>query len=284
MFGNKELQVLFHMYRGKNTVAELSEIMDISMPEMYRKIRSLRSKHVIDGKDPITISCCPFAKRLLALMSEGPGMAKYFSGSGLEVLISILRPGYLKDIVNRTGLSESHIRKILKMDLEGKIIQNVNGLYGINDDECPKIRPFLVSYVDYTEVSDPRISDDSEIIFRDRGDVVFSSTEDQGYRPTGVTAFKQYGMTGMSEVRGFYTTRKGELDMDTVFRDAIRIAEAENDWRLRMANELFYIKNKDRLKPPAKFQEIHERIMSGEHIKRWPSRQDLEDRMWMVSG
>ena len=71
MFGTKELQILFHLSRGKTTVCELSKSLNISMPETYRKIRELRSKDVIDGKDPIEISRCPFAKRLLSIMSEG---------------------------------------------------------------------------------------------------------------------------------------------------------------------------------------------------------------------
>ena len=284
MFGNKELQILYHMSRGKCSVPELSTCLDISIPETYRKIRSLRSKDVICGKDPIRISCCPYAKRLMALMAEGPGMAKYLSGAGLDVLISMVRPGSLNDIAVKTCLSESHVRKILKLLIEGNLVQRINDIYRINDGECPKLRPFLNSYNDYLEVSDPRISNDSEVLYREGRDLVFSSVDGQGYRPTGISAFKEYGMQGISDTRGFYTTKEGELDMDSIFDDAVRIAEVENDWRLRMANELFYIKNKNRLVPPKDFLEIHNRIMSGDRVDNWPSKQDLEDRMWMVDG
>jgi len=47
MFGNKELQILFHMSQGKCSVAELSECLGISIPETYRKIRMLRSKGIV---------------------------------------------------------------------------------------------------------------------------------------------------------------------------------------------------------------------------------------------
>ena len=282
MFGNKELQILFHYSRGRRTAAELSDSMGISMPEIYRKIRSLRSKDVIEGKDPIIITSCPFSKRLLFIMSEGPGMAKYLSGVCLEILVSIERPRSIKEIVAATGLSESHVRKILNMEIEGNIVQKVNDTYTINDEECPKLRPFIKSYVDYREVSDPRITNDSELIFRDGDDIVFSSDDGQGYRATGASAFERYGVRGLSGLRDFYTTKEGELDIESVFDDAVRIAEVENDWRLRMANELFYIKNKNRLSPPSKFLEMHNRVMSGEHIERWPSRKDIEDRMWML--
>ena len=284
MFGNKELQILFHLSRGKRTVAELSESMGISMPETYRKIRLLRSKDVVEGKDPINITSCPFAKRLLSIMSEGPGMAKYLSGVSLDILVSIERPSSLKDIVSAASLSESHVRKILKLEIEGNIVQKINDMYRINDEDCPKLRPFIRSYVDYREVSDPRITNDSELIFRDGNDIVFSSEDGQGYRATGASAFERYGVRGLSGLRGFYTTKEGELDIESVFDDAVRIAEVENDWRLRMANELFYIRNKNRLNPSLKFLEMHNRVMSGEHIERWPSRKDIEDRMWMVDG
>ena len=134
------------------------------------------------------------------------------------------------------------------------------------------------------EVFDPRITNDSEVVFRDGSDLVFSSKDDQGYRPTGPSAFERYGVRGLSGTRGFYTTREGELTMEMIFDDAVRISEVENDWRLRMANELFFIKHKDCLNPPAGFMEKHERIMAGEHIDNWPSRQDIEERMWMLKN
>ena len=282
MFGEGELQLLFYLSRGKCTAVELSDSMGISMPEIYRKIRLLKSKDVIEGKDPISITSCPFAKRLMSIMSEGPGMAKYLSGVSLEILMSIERPSSLNDIVSATGLSESHVRKILRMEIEGNIVQKLNDTYRINDGECPKLRSFIRSYADYREVSDPRITKDSEVIFREGGDIVFSSRDSQGYRTTGASAFEEYGVHGLSGLRGFYTTKEGELDIESIFDDAVRIAEVENDWRLRLANELFYIKNKNRLKPSSEFLEMHNRVMSGEHIERWPSKKDLEDRMWMV--
>lgn len=283
MFGNKEMQILYHLSKGKCSVSELSKCLDLSAPEVYRKIRLLRSMDVVEGKDPISISCCPYAKRLMSLMSDGPGMAKYLSGVSLKVLVSLLHPNTLKGIVDETSVSDSHARKILKQLTEGNLILRNDDIYEINDSECPKLRPFLKSYTDYMEVSDPRITNSSELLFRDGSDIVFSSTESQGYSPTGISAFKAHGMRGMSNARGYYTTRSGELNIEMIFDDALRIAEKENDWRLRMANELFYMKNSGELNPPPKFLEIHRRIMSGDRIENWPSKQDLEDRMWMVN-
>ena len=284
MFGEKELQILFHLSKGRNTVDSLSESMGLSMPETYRKIRLLRSKDVIVGKDPITVSCCPFAKRLFSLMSRGPGMAKYLSDSRLDVLLSLLSPQSLEGICGITGISETHVRNILKIHMEGGIVQRLNEIYRLNDDSFPKIRPFLKSLQDYLEVSDPRITDDSEIIFRKGKDVVFSSVFDQGFRPTGISAFGRYGMKGMPNSVGFYTTESGEMTIDIVFGDAVHIAETEDDWRLRMFNELFYIKNRGKLNPSSEFLDAHNRVMSGYNVDGWPSKKDIEDRMWMVEG
>lgn len=282
MFGEKELQVLYHMSRGRRTVSELSECLGISVPETYRKIRLLRSKDVIEGKDPIRIGRCPHAKRLMMLMSEGPGMAKYLSGDCLDVLVSLLAPCTPEGISEVTGISESHVRRILRLEIEGGFVRKTDGEYSLECDALPDIRPFLMSYRDYTEVSDPRLSDDSEILFRKGRDVVFSSDSDQGFRPTGASVFEEYGMHGMSDSPGFFTTEAGELSLDDMFEDAVRIAEAKNDWRLRMYNELFYIRNSGMLDPPSDFLEKHGRIMSGDRIDHWPSKEDIEDRMWMV--
>ncbi|MBQ7702132.1 MAG: hypothetical protein IJT54_07005 [Candidatus Methanomethylophilaceae archaeon] len=284
MFGNKELQILFYITRGITTVAGLSEKLILSEPEVYRKIRLLRSKDILDRRNPISISHCPHAKRLASMMSDGPGMARFLSGGNLDILVSITIPRTLKQIHESTGLSESHIRKMLDTLIEGDIVVKINNIYHINDEGCPKLRPFLNSFIDYMEVSDPRLSNDSEIVFRKGKDVIFSSADGQGYEPTGSSAFKLYGMDGLPDGHGFYTTEKGEMSIDTVFEDALHIAEVENDWRLRMANILFYIKNSEKLEPPQDFIRTHERIMSGEHIRNWPSKQDIEDRMWMVKG
>ena len=282
MFGNKELQILYFISKGDDDVESLSKSIGISVPETYRKIRMLRSKDVLDGDD-IVVSRCPFAKRLMSIMSEGPGVAKYMSGSSIEVLMSVIEPSSIGSISRKTGLSESHVRKILKVEMEGDFVRKTNDLYAINDSGMPKLRPFLVSYKDYLDVTDSRISDDSEIMFRRGKDVIFRSVDPQGFRPTGVTAFNEYGVRGLSDDRRFYTTMEGEIDIETIFDDAVRIAEVENDWRLRMANELFYMKNWKKLKPTADFMDKHQKVMSGEEVENWPSRQDIEDRMWMVS-
>ena len=282
MFGNKELQVLYYISKGVDDVSGLSGSLDISVPETYRKIRLLRSKDVLD-RDSLAVSCCPFAKRLMSIMSRGPGMAKYLSGSSIEVLISILAPRTIDSISKETGLSGSHVRKILRSEVEADIVRKTGDLYTINDNAIPKLRSFLMSYKDYLEVTDRRISDDSEIMFRRGGDVIFRSDNPQGFRPTGISVFRDYGVRGLPDGYGYYTTVEGEMDIETIFDDAVRIAEVENDWRLRMANELFYMKNRKRLKPTAEFLDKHQRVMSGEEIENWPSRQDIEDRMWMVS-
>ena len=284
MFGEKELQILYHMSRGKRTVSELSAALDISVPETYRKLRLLRSKDVIEGKDPVRIGRCPHAKRLLALMSEGPGMARYLSGGSLDVLVSLLTPKTPEGISEATGISTSHVRRILRLETEGGFVRKQDNMYTLDDDALPNIRPFLMSYRDYTEVSDPRLSDDSEILFRKGGDVVFSSDSAQGFRPTGQSVFPEYGMRGMPDGPGFFPTESGEMSLDDLFAEAVRIADAKNDWRLRMYNELFYIGNSRRLNPPRDFIEKHERIMSGGRIEHWPSKEDIEDRMWMVDG
>ena len=284
MFGEKELQILFHLSKGRRTVGELSECMGMSVSETYRKIRLLRSKDVVVGKDPIGISCCPYAKRLMSIMSEGPGMARYLSSGRLDVLMSVESPQSLNGICRNTGMSGPNVRKILKIHIEGGTVQKINDVYRLNDDDFPKLRPFLTSIRDYLEVSDPRINNESEVIFRKGKDVVFSSSDSQGFRPTGSSAFADFGMKGMPEAVGFFTTESGELSIDAIFSDAVRIAEAENDWRLRMFNELFYIKNKRRLNPPPEFLDAHNRIMTGDRVERWPSKRDIEDRMWMVEG
>jgi hypothetical protein len=134
------------------------------------------------------------------------------------------------------------------------------------------------------EVSDPRLPNDSEILARIGGDVVFSSRRDQEFRPAGPSAFGDFGMKGIPDRMRFFTTYAGEMTIDRVFEEAVLIADAKDDWRLRLFNELFYIMNQGKLNPSPDFLANHRIIMSGGRIEHWPSRQDIEDRMWMVKG
>jgi predicted transcriptional regulator len=215
-------------------------------------------------------------------MSEGPGIARYLSGSGLDVLASLKSPMTVSEISEATGLSESHVRKILKTEREGNFIRKVDDAYVLNENASPRIQPFLASYMDYLEVSDPRLPNDSEILFRNGEDVVFSSGREQEFMPAGQSAFCRYGMKGMSEHVRYFTTETGEMTIGRVFEEAVKIAEAKDDWRLRLYNELFYIMNQAELSPSPEFLAKHRTVMSGGHIDNWPSRQDIEDRMWMV--
>ena len=95
-------------------------------------------------------------------MSEGPGMAKFLSGSGLDVLSSLSSPMTVREISVATGLSESHVRKVLKTEREGGFVRKVDDAYVLSNDASPNILPFLRSYRDYLEVSDPRLPNDSE--------------------------------------------------------------------------------------------------------------------------
>jgi len=215
-------------------------------------------------------------------MSEGPGMARFLSGSGLDVLSSLSSPMTVREISGATGLSESHVRKVLKTEREGGFVRKVDDAYVLSNDASPNILPFLRSYRDYLEVSDPRLPNDSEILFRMGGDVVFSSGRDLEFKLTGPSAFRDFGMKGMPERVRFYTTEAGEATIDRVFKEAVLIADAKDDWRLRLYNELFYIMNQGRLSPSSEFLANHRIIMSGGRIEHWPSRQEIEDRMWMV--
>ena len=138
--------------------------------------------------------------------------------------------------------------------------------------------------MDHIEVSDPRLPNNAILLYRTGDDIVYSSNDEVSDTVTGFSALEDYGMNGWSFGTTYRTTKMGELTIDNIFNDAIEIAEIEDSWRLRMAAELFYIKNKEQLNPPKEFLDNHNHIMSGGHIKNWPSLKDIEDRLWTVKG
>lgn len=282
MFSVKELELIHFCSRGIQSIDDLSKELEISNPETYRLIRNLRYKGVMEESNPLRISRCAFARRLYSIMSESPGIARFFCDRRLDVLCSLLTPQKLKSIAIITGLSESYIRSILRIDMEGGMVMNNDGYYQINDANHPKVRAFLISFIDHMEISDPRLPNNSTILFRDGDDIVYTTPDTTSDRLTGFSALEDYGMNGWAFSDTYYTTKSGELTLDSIFSDALQIAEVEDNWRLRMAAEVFYIKKKEQLNPPREFVDRHNRIMSGENIRKWPSAKDIEDRLWTV--
>ena len=282
MFAVKELELIHYLYMGNNDVDSLSGSMHVSKPEAYRIIRELRKKDVLDPGNPITISKCAFAKRLMFIMSESPEMSRFFSDKRLEVLMSIMEPRTIESISYETGISESYLRKILVLQIQGGLVQNINGVYRINDEEYPAVRPFLESLRDHIEMFDSRVPRTARIIARNGSEIIYSSKEDTDDEMTAFSVFEKYGVKGMNYGVRYYVNGRKESSIDDVFRDALAAADKDDDWRLRLAIELFFIRNQGKMQPPVRFLINHNRVMAGEHIRGWPSRQDIDDRMWMI--
>lgn len=283
MFTEKELVLLHYLSRGVNGIQPLTERLDISVPEVYRIVRSLKRKEALDDSRGIHISSCPFAKRLMMIMSEGKGLARFFKDKRLIVLLAIAEPKKLNDIVDETKLSETYIRKILRIQMEGGLVREDDGIYSINDGLYPKVRPFLLSYKDHLEVFDIRAPRDADILYKDDDRVIYSSPYEEKDPLTGFSAFGEFNFETPSDDLKYYSTSDKEKDINTVFSDAYIIASNKDSWRLKMFLELFYIKYEQNLEAPQTFVSIHKRILSGEKVKGWPSYADLKDRMWMVT-
>ncbi|MBR4686255.1 MAG: helix-turn-helix transcriptional regulator [Candidatus Methanomethylophilaceae archaeon] len=283
MFTYKELELIHYISRGITDIGDLSEKLGLSQSETYRIIRNLKSKDVLKTSNKICINSCAFAKRLFAIMSKGPEMARFFSDGRIYVLLSLLNPKTIQEISLETGISESHLHKILKIQTGGTVVRKIDGYYSLNSMKHPQIKAFLISLIDHLDVCDPRIPDNSILLFREGGEVVYSMTEMSLDQTTGFSALEDYGLTGWSFDDNYYTTKEDELTLDQIFEDAIRIAETEDSTRMRMANEIFYMKRKEELNPPKEFLDKHNRILAGERIEKWPSLTEIQEKLWTVT-
>lgn len=283
MFTYKELVLIHYISGGITDIGDLSEKLELSQSETYRIVRNLKSKDVLKTGNRICISSCAFAKRLLAIMSNDPEVARFFSDGRIFVLLSVLNPKTIQEISGETGISESHLHKILKIQTGGTVVRKIDGYYSLNSMEHPQIKAFLISLLDHLDVCDPRIPDNSILLYRNGEDVVYSSAEISLDQTTGFSALSDYGLTGWSFSDNYYTTRESELTLNQIFEDAVRIAETEDSTRMRMANEVFYMKRKNELDPPKDFLEKHNRILAGERIEKWPTLTEIQEKLWTVT-
>ena len=108
-----------------------------------------------------------------------------------------------------------------------------------------------------------------------KGGVLFKSIRPQDATFTSFSAYEDYGiLLGLRD--NYYTLPKRELSIQEVFIHSLDSAE---DYRQRLFCILFYLKNRDELKDVRHpMMESIRAVLRGEHIKGYPTREDIEEQ------
>ena len=278
MFNEAELVLVHHYSNGVEDTISLSEKMNKTRVQIYNIVNSLKKKGILSNTKGIELSTDPFAIRLMNIMHQSDSRAKLLANSGLDVLIELREPKTMKELEESLGLSKPSIYRIVRSArIAGAVVKD-DDRYRINTKMWAGLTEFLDSAVDRRDVFDERIPRNSRILGRIGKNVIFSNPNDLDFNRTGFTLFGEYNFDAAFGEK-YYTTVKEVPSIQDTFDSAFMIAEAQDDYRLRMLLILFYETNKKEIHPPQKFENIYNRIRTGEEILKWPTFDDIQERL-----
>ena len=278
MFNEAELVFIHYYAKGIVDTITLAEKMSKTRVQIYNIIKGLKKKGILSNVNGVELSTDPFAIRLMNIMRSSEHRAKILANSGLELLIQLREPKSIEDLENSMGLSKPSIYRIIRTARISGAITKDGRKYRINTKMWSGLTELLNSAADRREVFDERIPRNSKILARVGKDVIFTNPNDLDFNKTGFTMFGEYNFDAVFGDK-YYTTIKESPNMQDIFDDAYLIAESQDDYRLRMLLILFYESNKDGIEPSQEFESIYDRIKSGEELLKWPTFDDIQERL-----
>jgi hypothetical protein len=143
----------------------------------------------------------------------------------------------------------------------------------LNEIVWPEIQGFVAALQEYQAM---RLVPREALLLKSyRDSVLFKSIRSQDATLTSFSAYEDYGIElGLRDY--YYTLPKRELSIEEIFIHSLDSAE---DYRQRLFCVLFYLKNGDELKDARHpMMKSIRAVLSGEHIKGYPTRDDIEEQ------
>lgn len=243
-----ELNVLMLVAKSVS-VLEMVKLSGLSKSQVYRTIKSLMKKDLIEKKNSLhVIKSKTHVKLLCKLLIANPNLIDVFSDKGLLIL-SELSVEYLslKILCINTGLHKTTILKKLNKAINISLVIKNKRLYGLNDLLWGDVKEFLLQLRKYESEFDLRVPLNSVIYFKNKEEVLFSNEDDLDFQKTAFSCFDDFGLKSYLLTNYYYFPKK-KLSKKQIFKHALIIADVENEHRLFILTSLFYFKFKSSLK------------------------------------
>jgi biotin operon repressor len=196
----------------------------------------------------------------------------------MELLSRLGRsPRSLGELAEETGISSDTVYYYLQgLRSLGIVSRSMHGkayLYSFNYIIWPELKDFVTALREFQVL---RLVPREALLIRSyENSVLFKSLKQQDGTLTSFSAYAEFGIKlGLRD--HYYTLPKRELSMGEVFIHSLDSAE---DYRQRLFCVLFYLKNRDELKDARHPMMMSIRsILRGDHIKGYPTREDIEEQ------
>jgi biotin operon repressor len=186
-------------------------------------------------------------------------------------------PRSLEALAEETGISSDTVYYYLQgfrpLGIVSRSRQGKAYLYSFNYIIWPDLKDFVTALQEFQVLR--LVPRDALLIRSYENGVLLKSLKQQDATLTSFSAYADYGIKlGLRD--NYYTLPKRELSIGEVFIHSLDSAE---DYRQRLFCVLFYLKNRDGLKDARHpMMKSIRAVLRGEHIKGYPTRDDIEEQ------
>jgi predicted transcriptional regulator len=274
-----ELNLLKEIANGNKNINEVAKAIRKSRSQTYRLGQELMKKNILSlNESEFEPSKLVHVSLLLQLLSEFSSTIKPLSGTGIQILSTLLSPKSIAEIISETGLDRSTIFKKLKEAKAISLVRINKKTYSINELIWSNAKQFLSELKTYESTLDYRVPANAIIYFKKKDKLVFSCREDIDATLTAFSAYVKYGIKILSPTR-YYCLPKKELTKEETFLHSLYVADKDKSARHITFITLFFAKFREELsKIKHPLINLIERIISGEKISRYPNINEIREK------
>jgi len=282
VFTTTELNLIYQKGKGKNTVHEIALALNKSRSQVYRALRNLDEKSIIQSKrNSFELMKNTHTNLLVNNLLNHPNLIDLLSGASILILQECLVLTTITEIANKTSLNESTIYNWINKYQKVSIVRKINKQYLFNDKLWDDLKSFIVEFNKFNDAVDKRISPSSKIYYKDKDVIIFSSKKIEDASFTAFSAYKDFGVDILT-TRNYYCLPARKHDLVEVFIHSLYVAEKENNFRNLMFVTLFYLKNKSKLnKVNHVILSNIKKTLEGKKVEEYPTLLDIKGRAKM---
>ena len=273
-----ELLILEQIAKGNTSLKSIALALNKSEKQIYVYVKSLADKDfVLLLNGDIGPKRLVHVSLLLQILSKIPNLIPMLSGTGIPILMAMLKPVSIDHISRETGYKKTAIYEKLREANKRSLLKKNNSTFEINDKMWLELKEFLEETKKYESKTDERIPTSAIIYYKKDNEILFSSKENIDAVKTAFSSYDEYGIELITATNYYYLPRK-RLTKDEILLHSIYIAEKENDVRDLIFIALFYAKFKNDIKIDHKILTNLSLVSLGKNIKGYPSYQEIKDR------
>lgn len=273
-----ELLILEQVAKGNTSLKSIALALNKSEKQIYVYVKNLTDKNfvlllngVIESKRLVHVSL------LLQIVSKIPNLIPMLSGTGIPILMAMLKPVKIDDISRETGYKKTAIYEKISEAKKRSLVRKNISIFEINDKMWAELKEFLEETKKYESKTDVRIPTSAIIYYKKDNEIIFSSKENIDAAKTAFSAYDEYGIELITPTNYYYLPKK-RLTKEEILLHSIYVAEKENDVTDLIFIALFYAKYKNDIKIDHKILTNLSFILSGKNIKDYPNYQEIKDR------